>query len=254
MIDNEFYKDLGERWYEADGGVISLLRLENEFKTPWVLRQLPAAQRILDIGCGGGFLTLALAAHGHRCTGLDVDERVFAAAQTRAGQTEIEWVVGRAHSLPFADASFDAVCLMDVLEHLNEPGLAVVEAARVLKPGGRIFFHTFNRTWLSWLVAAKGLDWFLPDSPAHVHDWALFLTPVEVQGWLDALNFRDVEFTGIAPKWTSVVKLMARRRVPENFEFTLGGGLAVGYLGTAIKKERQYRPEARSNARRRRRT
>lgn len=235
MINNEFYKDLGEKWFAAEGDAVALLRRENETKAPWVVEQLRpyGAQRVLDVGCGGGFLSLHLADRGFAVTALDVDESVMAGGRARDPRARISWQVGTAEALPFEDASFDAVCMMDVLEHVADPRRAVEEALRVLRPEGRFLFHTFNRTWLAWLLAAKGLDWFIRDSQPHVHEWSMFIKPTELARWLEASGFEVLTWSGIQPEVTSALRLLLARRVPNNFRFRLSRSLQVGYLGVA---------------------
>lgn len=240
VIDNEFYKELGERWHTSEGDAVALLRRENETKSPWVIRKIlergnPHAT-VLDIGCGGGFLTLALIRAGFRCTGLDVAESVLASGRARDVEKKANWIVGDALNLPFEKHSFDAVCIMDVLEHVPDPRRAVQEALRVLKPGGTFLFHTFNRTPMAWLFAAKGLDWFLRDSQTHVHDWKMFIKPRELESWIQSEGFSVSEWQGIHPTLKSVLKLVFTRKVPADFAFDLGGPLLVGYLGVAHHK------------------
>lgn len=231
MIDNEFYKTLGERWWTSEEDAVALLRYENATKTPWVRER--ARGRVLDVGCGGGFLTVELAKAGFAITGLDVEESVLAPGRVR--RPDVDWIVGRAEALPFGDGSFDTVCMMDVLEHLEEPRAAVREALRVLRPGGQFLFHTFNRTPLAWLLAAKGLDWFIGESPQHVHDWRLFIKPRELRAWIEAEGWEVTELSGIHPRFKSVLKLLFTRRVPRDFQFAIGGPLQVGYLGCATR-------------------
>lgn len=241
VINNEFYKDLGDRWHTSEGDAVALLRRENETKSPWVISQISemglTAPQVLDIGCGGGFLTLAMMKVGFRCTGLDVSEDVLASGRARDPQKLAKWVVGNALKLPFEDQSFDAVCIMDVLEHVNDPKKAVQEALRVLKPEGRFLFHTFNRTPLAWLFAAKGLDWFIQNSQTHVHDWKMFIKPRELESWIQDEDFSVISWKGIHPRFRSVVKLLWTRKVPTDFEFGLGGPLQVGYLGVAERRD-----------------
>jgi 2-polyprenyl-6-hydroxyphenyl methylase / 3-demethylubiquinone-9 3-methyltransferase len=240
MIDNEFYKNLGERWYSSTGDAVALLRLEGLAKTPWVLEQLraiPAGGHVLDVGCGGGDLVLELSRRGYRATGVDRADSIVEVGRARDREKRAEWLTGDAMSLPLMSESQDAVCIMDVLEHVEDPGRVLEECARVLKPGGSLLFHTFNRTALSWLFAAKGLDWFLKDSPKHIHDWRMFIKPRELEDRLRVLGFHDFTFQGIGPVVSSkaFLALVFTGRVHEDFKFQLTDSLAVGYLGSAIK-------------------
>lgn len=242
MIDNEFYKHLGEAWFTAEGDAVALLRQENLTKAPWVANRILAhvgpGARVLDVGCGGGFLSLDLSARGYRVTGLDVDEAVMAGGRLRDRANQVDWRVGTAEALPFGDHAFDVVCMMDVLEHVRDWRAAVTEATRVLAPGGVFIFHTFNRTARSWLFAARGLDWFIKDSPAHVHEWRMFIKPAELATHLAKINYQVREWSGIQPRIFSkaFAKLLVTRRVPKDFGFRIGGGLGVGYLGVAARR------------------
>ncbi len=240
VIDNEFYKELGDKWYTAEGDAVALLRLEKKTTNPWIIERIRerfAGQpvKLLDIGCGGGLLTFDLAREGWTCTGLDVDDGVLNVGRKRDLKKEISWVVGSAEKLPFADKEFDVVCIIDVLEHIFDPRQALKEAVRVLKPGGTLLFHTFNRTFMSWLFAAKGLDWFIKDSQDHIHDWNLFIDPKVLTVWLKDMNVKIERMEGLHPRiWTKAFfRLLLTRRVPKDFSFKIGGGLNMGYLGCA---------------------
>lgn len=240
MIDNEFYKDLGDKWYTSVGDAVALLRHEKATTNPWVIRRIreyhgQSDLQILDVGCGGGLLTFNLAREGWQCTGLDVEDGVLNVGRKRDVKGEIKWVKGVAEKLPFADTSFDVVCIMDVLEHVTDPKRCLLEAMRVLRPDGTLIFHTFNRTVMSWLFAAKGLDWFIKDSQSHIHDWNLFIDPRDIRKWVGEGGFRLLHLEGLHPKIFSraFFKLLLTRRVPNDFEFQIGGGLYMGYLGCA---------------------
>lgn len=234
MIDNEFYKELGEKWFTSQGDAIALLRCENAAKLPWVVDEIgPEPRAVLDVGCGGGFLSLELSQRGHAVTALDVAQSILDVG--RAREPRVHWVEGRAERLPFADASFDVVCVMDVLEHVDAADVALSEAKRVLRPGGKLLLHTFNRTWRSWFFASKGLDWFIKDSPKHIHEWRRFIRLDEMQAFLSEMT--EVKFTGLHPViWSRAFwRLAWTGRVDEGFRFRRGGGLGLGYLVTALK-------------------
>jgi 2-polyprenyl-6-hydroxyphenyl methylase/3-demethylubiquinone-9 3-methyltransferase len=237
VINNEFYGDLGEKWYSAEGDAIALLRYENAAKLPWVLAKIAGSHapgaRVLDLGCGGGFLTMGLAARGYACTGLDVSEGVIREAQSR--DSLCQWTVAPCERTPFADASFDVVCAMDVLEHVQDFRVAIREALRVLRPDGTLCVHTFNRTWLAWLIAERGVEWFIRGTPKHLHDWQLFVKPSELEHELALHGFGLTECRGIGPKILSraFAQLLLTRRVPQNFRFALGESLQLGYLACA---------------------
>lgn len=240
MINNEFYKELGDKWYTAEGDAIALLRLEKAATNPWVIERIRERHgdkpvRLLDIGCGGGLLTFDLAKQGWKCTGMDVDDQVLNVGRKRDVKNEIDWIVGKAEILPFADKSFDVVCIVDVLEHVFDPKKCLGEAARVLRPGGTLVFHTFNKTIMSYLFAAKGLDWFIKDSQDHIHDWNLFIDPKVLTGWLEEFGLKVQRMEGLHPKiWSrAFFQLLLTRRVPRDFKFQIGGGLYMGYLGCA---------------------
>ena len=94
--------------------------------------------RVLDLGCGGGFLANHLAAHGHEVTGLDTIAANLAVARARDATGRVRYVQGDALALPFADEEFDRVVAAEVLEHIPADTAAIDELVRVLRPGGTI--------------------------------------------------------------------------------------------------------------------
>ena len=155
----------------------------------------------------------------------------------RAGYANLaRYRVADAYRLPFRDAVFDAVSALDFLEHVTEPERVIAEAARVLKPGGLFFFHTFNRNRLAWLIVIKGLEWFVRNTPDHMHVLPLFIKPKELEGYCIKAGLQPMEMTGIRPAlgrpfW----QMLATRRVPKDFTFRLTPSLNISYLGYARK-------------------
>jgi 2-polyprenyl-6-hydroxyphenyl methylase/3-demethylubiquinone-9 3-methyltransferase len=238
-VNNAIYETLGDRWYQAKDDPVALLRAEARQRTPWVLAHLAEAGRpcrVLDVGCGAGFLASPLAAAGHQVIGLDAAADSLAVAARHDATGRVGWRRGDALALPFADGAFDAVCAMDVLEHVEAPARVVAEVARVLAPGGRFFFHTFNRTWLAWLVVIKGVEWFVANTPRHLHVLRLFVRPDELATMCRAHGLSPAAWEGVRPRVDAALWRMVRTgAVPDDFTFVLMRSLLLGYAGVARK-------------------
>ena len=137
--------------------------------------------------------------------------------------------------LPFTDASFDVVCAMDFLEHVEEPAAVVAEIARVLRPGGVFFFHTFNRNPLAWLVIIKGVEWFVKNTPRHMHVLRLFIKPRELERVCAAHGLAFAELRGSEPVVLSWAfwRMLLTRVVPRDFRFRFSKSTLLAYTGYA---------------------
>ncbi|CAN5374920.1 hypothetical protein BH11MYX1_BH11MYX1_02350 [soil metagenome] len=239
LVNNAWYGPLGARWYEADDTPIALLRAEARHRNPWIAERIetalgPSAQRVLDLGCGAGFLSNFLAERGHRVTGLDAVDDNLAVASSYDRTGSANYLIGDARALPFPDASFDAVCAMDLLEHFEDPSAVVAEAARVLAPGGLFFFHTFNRTWLANLVVVKAVELFVSNTPDDLHVLRLFITPEELTAMCAARALEIVELRGSRPRFRwPLWRMLVTGRVKNDFAFTFTASTKLGYTGFA---------------------
>ena len=241
-VNNDIYHALGERWYKAQDDPVALLRAESRLRNPWVAEELRARfagrkLRVLDVGCGGGFLTNYLAPLGHAVTGLDLASDALKVARLHDATGRVEYIEGDAFRLPFPDGTFDAVCALDFLEHVEEPGLAIREAARVLVPGGGFIFYTFNRNWLAWLVAIKGLEWFVRNTPPNLHVLRLFIKPEELTSLCARSGLAVDCVQGMAPVVFSAAfgKLLTFHTVADSFAFRLTRSTMLSYIGFAHK-------------------
>ena len=242
LINNAFYDHLNSLWYEGgEDHPISLLRAENRVRTPWVAKVieeslLPSAH-VLDVGCGAGLLANFLSLVGHHVTGIDLSLTSLRYAKERDVSKSVRYLQGNANALPFEKSSFDVVCAMDLLEHVQTPEAVVKEASRVLKSGGLFFFHTFNRNLLSRFMIIKAVEWFIPRTPKHMHVYDLFIKPDELQKMLDHNGFSKAQFVGLRPDFfcRGVWRMVLKRRVEADFRFKFVKSLATGYCGFAKK-------------------
>ncbi|HEU5076841.1 MAG TPA: bifunctional 2-polyprenyl-6-hydroxyphenol methylase/3-demethylubiquinol 3-O-methyltransferase UbiG [Polyangiaceae bacterium] len=240
-VNNEIYDALGERWYSANDDPVALLRAESRLRNPWVTARLRersrAGARVLDVGCGAGFLANHLAREGFEVTGLDASEESLAVAARHDETGRVVYQLGNALALPHADQSFDAVCAMDFLEHVEDAASVIRECARVLRPGGLFFFHTFNRNPLAWLVVIKGVEWFVKNTPRDMHVLRLFIKPSELRRLCSASGLEVVEIRGSKPVIfaASFWKMLASGVVPPDFGFEFSRSTLLAYTGFAAR-------------------
>ena len=241
-VNNDIYHALGERWYKAQDNPVALLRAESRLRNPWSAEQLHARfagrkLRILDVGCGGGFLSNYLATEGHTVTGLDFAADALRVARQHDATGRVAYIEGNGFRLPFPDGTFDAVCALDFLEHVEQPELAIREAARVLVPGGGFIFYTFNRNWLAWLVAIKGVEWFVPNTPPNLHVLRMFIKPGELTSMCARSGLAVEAVQGMAPVVFSAAfrKLLTHQTVADSFAFRLTRSTRLSYIGFARK-------------------
>lgn len=187
-----------------------------------------SGKTVLDLGCAGGFMAEALDDRGAQVTGIDPAAEAIAAAQAHAvqGGREIRYDVGVGEDLPYADAAFDAVVCVDVLEHVADLDRVLAEVARVLKPGGLFLFDTINRNPLARLAVITVAEDILKLLPKGTHDPDMFIKPAELKAGLAKAGLSVGKLTGLGPRG------MTRRG-----DFTFGRlpGTAIIYMGTARK-------------------
>lgn len=239
QVNNAFYEKLKEGWYEDNAHPIALLRAENNARNPWIAQKIhdflggPCA--VLDIGCGAGFLSNLLATQGHQVTGVDLSETSLDVARVKDATKSVCYMTADALALPFATQSFDVICAMDFLEHVENPCMIVQKIGKLLRPGGLFFFHTFNRNWLSYITVIKGVEWFVPNTPRDMHVYSYFIKPQELTNWCANVNMQIKEMHGFMPKFISTAfwKSFFSRKVNQNLKFEFCKSLSTGYLGFA---------------------
>jgi len=258
-VDNGVYDRLGGSWWDET----SPLNVLHGSVTPGrfayfrdvLARQFgaeAAGLRVLDIGCGGGFLAEEFAALGCRVTGVDPSPASIGAARTHAAGRglRIDYRVGAGEELPAPDAAFGVACCCDVLEHVSDVDRVISETARVLEPGGLYLFDTINRTRASKLLAIKATQqWRLTRlTDVAFHDWDMFITPAELAAILERHGLALGETTGLGARATAlaVLRSLASARLGRITYGELSRRLDVGqvsstaisYMGFATKTQR----------------
>ncbi len=240
QVNNDIYDQLGERWYHAKDDPIALLRAEARARNPWVIAEIqttfPSA-KVLDIGCGAGLLANELARAGMEVVGFDASAQSLEIARRYDATGRVNYQRGDAHHLPFADKMFDAVCALDFLEHVEDPARIVAEAARVLRPGGLFFFHTFNRNFIAWLFGIKGVEWFVKNTPRNLHSYRYFIKPSELRAMCEQSGMRVVTMRGLEPVIAQKAfwKMVLTGNVEDDFQFKFTNSTLLGYTGSARK-------------------
>ena len=181
---------------------------------------------VLDLGCGGGFMSEALARKGAQLTGVDPSEAAIQVAQDHAQREglKISYQVGAGENIPLGDHTVDCVVCVDVLEHVDDLDRVLDEIRRVLKPGGLFFFDTINRNPLAALVIVHLGEMVLRLLPRGTHDPAKFIRPSELRSKLDARGFDVGPLVGLGP-----------RGINRKLDFTFGKlpSLSIMYAGHA---------------------
>jgi len=187
-------------WW-SNGKAFQALHDINPLRLAFIRKHLPPAGRNgVDVGCGGGILTEALAAAGAAMTGIDLGRGALAVADAhrRAAGLDIRYRRIDAESQAQATPGvFDFAVCMELLEHVPDPASLVKACARLVRPGGRIFFATLNRTPLAFLLAIVMAEGVLRIVPAGTHHYARFIAPRELALWAQQSNLRDGVFEGM---------------------------------------------------------
>ena len=192
---------LAHRWWDPSGEFKPLHEI-NPLRLDWIERIVGElrGQRIVDIGCGGGILSEAMAAKGARVTGIDLSDKALGVARLHKLESgaDVEYRLVAAETLAAeSPGAYDVVTCMEMLEHVPEPAAIVAAAAALVKPGGFIALSTLNRNPKSYLFAVIGAEYVLGLLPKGTHDWARFIKPAEIAAWGRRVGLDLVEMIGM---------------------------------------------------------
>ena len=229
--DVERFERLGASWWDPRGPMRPL-HLINPLRLRFVEAQIAtrdkarlAGTSVLDVGCGGGLFSEALAKAGAQVTGVDPSPGVISVASNHAAQggLTIDYRAQAAEDLARSGAQFDVVCAMEVLEHVVDMPAFVATACSMVKPGGWFFAATLNRTFKSFALAIVGAEYVLGWVPKGTHQWEKFITPAELEDTIEDAGLvaqarSGVVFQPLRNKWsvsrdTDINYMMSARRL-----------------------------------------
>ena len=180
------FSELAHRWWDPTSEFRPLHEI-NPLRLEWINARVPlAGKRVCDIGCGGGILAESIARKGATVTGIDLSEKALKVADLHSLESgiKVRYELIAAEELAAREAGqFDVVTCMEMLEHVPDPAAIVQACAKLVKPGGHIFFSTLNRNPKSYLFAIIGAEYILGLLPRGTHDYAKFITPAELSGY-----------------------------------------------------------------------
>jgi 2-polyprenyl-6-hydroxyphenyl methylase/3-demethylubiquinone-9 3-methyltransferase len=221
------FDGLSRIWWDTEGKM-RMLHVINPLRTGFILERIETRRpRILDIGCGGGILAEALARAGARVTAIDLSRPTLEAARrhARAQGLQIDYRASSAEQIAQeAAGSFDAVTCMEMLEHVPAPLEVIAACARALKPGGRAFFSTIDRTLKAFLCAIVAGEYILGLLPRGTHSYRKLIRPRELREWARASG---LEYAGVA----------GLKYNPLTRSFRIAPGKAdINYMACYVKK------------------
>ena len=211
------FASLANRWWDADGPQKPLHAL-NPARLGYVAARMPLrGARVLDVGCGGGLLSEALAKEGAEVTAIDLAPELVKVARLHGLESGVQ-VDYRVQSVEdLADeqpGAFDAVTCMEMLEHVPDPASILRACATLLKPGGRLFVSTLNRTPAAFALAIVGAEYIARLLPTGTHTYSEFIKPSELAAWLRAAGLELEDVSGLMYEpWRNAARIVSRTDV-----------------------------------------
>ena len=221
------FESLAARWWDANSEFKPLHDI-NPLRLNYINDRVGlSGKTVLDIGCGGGILAESMAAHGASVTGIDLGEAPLAVARLhlRESGQKVEYLRVSAEDLAAErPESFDVVTCMEMLEHVPDPSSIITACAKLVKPGGQVFFSTINRNPKSWLFAIVGAEYVLNLLPKGTHEYMKFIKPSELESWARHAGLTIHQFIGMHYN-------------PLTRDYRLGRGVDVNYIAYSTRSD-----------------
>lgn len=221
----EKFEKLASRWWDPNSEFKPLHDI-NPLRLDYIDRLAPLKDRkVIDIGCGGGLLTEAMAKRGAHVIGIDMGKAPLTIARLHQHESglEIDYRQTTAeHMAATESGSFDTVTCLEMLEHVPDPAAVIAACAQLIKDDGRVFLSTINRNPKAYLFAVIGAEYLLRLLPKGTHDYSKFIRPSEMEKWARAAGLQMTDLTGMSYN-------------PLTREYKLGSDVSVNYLACFCK-------------------
>ncbi len=223
----EKFNALASRWWDSTSEFkplhdINPLRLNYIDENAGI-----AGKEVLDVGCGGGILSESMSLRGAEVTGIDMAKAALSVAKLHLLESgiKVNYQQISVEELAFNQPeTFDVVTCMEMLEHVPDPSSVIESCAKLVKPGGDIFFSTLNRNAKSYLFAILGAEYILKMLPKGTHDYQKFIRPSELEAWIRGSGLELKKITG-----------MSYNPLTKNYK--LGQDISVNYLVHVVRPE-----------------
>jgi 2-polyprenyl-6-hydroxyphenyl methylase/3-demethylubiquinone-9 3-methyltransferase len=214
------FGSMAERWWDLQGEFKTLHDI-NPLRLQFIQQYADlAGKRVLDVGCGGGILTEALAKHGADALGIDLSEDLIDVADLHGLETGVNAHYQKISVEQLAaeqPESFDHVTCMEMLEHVPDAGSIISACAKLVKPNGMVFFSTLNRHPKAYLLAIAAAEYVLQMLPKGTHDYKTFIKPSELSQSARAAGLELQGMVGISYN-------------PISKRFSLGKDIDINYI------------------------
>ena len=195
------FEALAARWWDPNSEFKPLHDI-NPLRLDYINNRAQLeGKEVLDVGCGGGLLTEAMAQCNANVTGIDMGETPLAVAKLHLHESKLKIHYQRITAEQMAEQhphKYDVVTCLEMLEHVPDPASVITACSQLVKPGGHVFFSTINRNPKSFLFAIVGAEYLLRMLPKGTHEYARFIKPSEIAAWIRDTNLHLREITGMS--------------------------------------------------------
>jgi len=194
------FEELASRWWDKNSEFKPLHDI-NPLRANWIDNIAPVAEKkVLDVGCGGGILSESLAQRGAEVTGIDMGDAPLGVAKLHQLESGLSINYQKSTAEDFAknhENTFDIVTCLEMLEHVPDPSSVINACAKMVKPGGAVFFSTINRKPKAFLLAIVGAEYVLRMLPRGTHEYGKFIRPSELANWSREASLQVNQMTGL---------------------------------------------------------